>query len=165
MARRHESFLQPTPRPFGPDFTPAQFDFEAAMLEDATLLRVLWSFRRDGIVLLTHTPATHGVERLADRIAFPLTTTYGQFFDVLAKPEVTNLAYTAETLGVHSDLPYLRQLPGIQVLHCIEQTSTIVGGENQISDSRHVGELLRLQFPKAFELLTTEKVSSRLGRK
>ena len=68
-------------------------------------------------------------------------TFYGRTFDVRAKPNAENVAYTSGYLGLHQDLMYLEPPPMIQVLHCMD--NSCAGGESLFSDGDRVGRLAR----------------------
>ncbi|KAL7823661.1 hypothetical protein V8C26DRAFT_383495 [Trichoderma gracile] len=96
---------------------------------------------RLGIVLLTNVPRDPlSIERITTRIANIKETFYGRTFDVRAKPDAENVAYTNGFLGLHQDLLYLDPPPMIQVLHCMD--SSRAGGESLFSDGERVGRLL-----------------------
>ncbi len=50
---------------------------------------------------------------LLKRVAFPKLTHYNETFDVVAKHEPNNIAYTPDTIGLHVDLPYYEYGPGV----------------------------------------------------
>ena len=64
--------------------------------------------------------------------------------DFCAEP--TNLAYTAVGLGVHSDNPYRRPSPGVQLLHCLNPGAP--GGDTLLVDGFAAAEALRRKTPK-----------------
>ncbi|ETS02855.1 Clavaminate synthase-like protein [Trichoderma reesei RUT C-30] len=96
---------------------------------------------RLGIVFLQNVPRDPlSIERITTRIANIKETFYGRTFDVRAKPDAENVAYTNGFLGLHQDLLYLDPPPMIQVLHCMD--SSRAGGESLFSDGERVGRLL-----------------------
>ena len=50
-------------------------------------------------------------------IGVPKLNHYGQEFTVEAKVDPNNLAYTTNTLGLHLDLPYYENNPGVRKIH------------------------------------------------
>jgi|688.fasta_scaffold2515138_1 gamma-butyrobetaine dioxygenase len=52
---------------------------------------------------------------LAKRIGFLKLTHYGIDFVVQSKPAANNAAYTSKTLGLHVDLPYYENMPGVRL--------------------------------------------------
>ncbi|KAL3957187.1 hypothetical protein ACCO45_007765 [Purpureocillium lilacinum] len=78
---------------------------------------------RLGIVYLKNVPRDEdAVVRITTRIANIRETFYGRTFDVRAKPNAENVAYTSGYLGLHQDLMYLDPPPMIQVLHCMDNS-------------------------------------------
>jgi gamma-butyrobetaine dioxygenase len=100
------------------DWNDITFDAETEDLD--AVIDFLVAFFRHGYVVFRNTPAEVGtVERVADRLGYIVGHNFGWVFDVEAKPSPTDLAYTAIELLAHSDEPYRRPVPGIQMLHCI----------------------------------------------
>lgn len=112
-----------------------------------------WSVVRDlvrwGVVFLKNVPReVDSIEKITTRIAHIHETFYGKTFDVKAKPQAENVAYTSGYLGLHQDLLYLDPPPHIQVLHCLENSCS--GGESLFSDGDRVARMLwhlRDEFP------------------
>ena len=50
---------------------------------------------------------------LFKRIGFSKFTHYGRDFEVKAKADPNNVAYTTSTLGLHLDLPFYLYNPGV----------------------------------------------------
>ncbi|QPG96456.1 hypothetical protein C2857_004250 [Epichloe festucae Fl1] len=96
---------------------------------------------RLGIVYLRNVPRDESsVVSITTRIANIRETFYGRTFDVRAKPNAENVAYTSGRLGLHQDLCYLSPPPMIQVLHCMDNSCS--GGESLFSDGERAGRLL-----------------------
>ncbi|GAB0132820.1 hypothetical protein EsDP_00001246 [Epichloe bromicola] len=96
---------------------------------------------RLGIVYLRNVPRDESsVVSITTRIANIRETFYGRTFDVRAKPNAENVAYTSGHLGLHQDLSYLSPPPMIQVLHCMDNSCS--GGESLFSDGERAGRLL-----------------------
>ncbi|PTB69349.1 Clavaminate synthase-like protein [Trichoderma citrinoviride] len=119
-------------------------DYAAFMQEDAdnpAFWDVVIDLCRLGIVFLKNVPRDESsVENITSRIANIKETFYGRTFDVRAKPDAENVAYTNGFLGLHQDLLYLDPPPMIQVLHCMDASRA--GGESLFSDGERVGRLL-----------------------
>lgn len=96
---------------------------------------------RLGIVYLTNVPREErSIVDITTRMANIRETFYGRTFDVRAKPDADNVAYTSGGLGLHQDLLYLDQPPKIQVLHCMDNSCH--GGESLFSDGHRAAHLL-----------------------
>ncbi|XP_019626570.1 PREDICTED: gamma-butyrobetaine dioxygenase-like [Branchiostoma belcheri] len=134
-------------------------DFPAILTDDRVLHDFLVVLDSVGLVLLQNVPCDVGqVERLANRVAFLKPTSFGLEFEVVNKPKPNDLAYTTVKIGLHTDLNYYRYRPGVQMLHCIEQTRG-EGGDNSLTDGINAAYQLQEENPDAFRLLTTLKVN------
>jgi gamma-butyrobetaine dioxygenase len=81
------------------------------------VIAALTAFYRDGFVVFRNTPVDEQtVARVAERMGYLADQTFGRVFDVRVEPDPTDLAYTAIELLAHTDLPYRREPPGIQLL-------------------------------------------------
>lgn len=86
-------------------------------------------------------------------------TNYGRLFDVVAVDKPQNLAFSALSLGNHTDNPYREPVPQMQLLHCLEAASE--GGESVVVDGFAAADRLRREAPDAFALLTRRAVPFR----
>ena len=100
------------------------------------------------------TPKPGQVERVAQRLGPLRESNFGRIFDVRTATEQTSNAYTAMALPVHADLCTREHMPGLQFLHCLENTT--VGGATRLTDGFQLAETLREEDPRAFETLSTE---------
>ena len=91
--------------------------------------------------------------RFASTIGFVHETHYGRLFDVRVEPQAINLAYTSLGLPLHTDNPYHDPVPPVQILHCLRPA--VSGGANRLSDGFAAAEQLRVEDPRAFELLAS----------
>ncbi|OYU34589.1 TauD/TfdA family dioxygenase [Novosphingobium sp. PASSN1] len=89
---------------------------------------------------------------IACRIGFLRETNFGMTFEVVSKPDPNNLAYTAVTLPLHTDLPNQEVPPGFQFLHCLANEAQ--GGGSLFADGFALAEDLRSADPEAFRLLS-----------
>ena len=80
-----------------------------------------------------------------------------QLFNVVSKPNPNDLAYTALELTSHSDNPYRKPVPGIQLLHCIANEST--GGDSSLVDGFSVANFLKHNQPEFYEVLSKTNVT------
>jgi gamma-butyrobetaine dioxygenase len=135
-------------------------DFESASTDDAILLELLNEIDLYGFALLENVPCVpETIFKVVDLFGYVRETNYGTLFDVRVEPEPANLAFTSETIGMHTDNPYRNPVPGLQLLHCLVNDSD--GGENQLVDGFSVAEKIRIDHPDAFELLSTVAVNFR----
>jgi alpha-ketoglutarate-dependent taurine dioxygenase len=118
-----------------------KIDYNEFMQGGTSFWDVVVDICRLGIVYLKNVPRDESsVVSITTRIANIRETFYGRTFDVRAKPNAENVAYTSGYLGLHQDLCYLEPPPMIQVLHCMDNSCS--GGESLFSDGERAGRLL-----------------------
>jgi gamma-butyrobetaine hydroxylase len=121
------------------------------------LARWLGDVDRLGLGLLRGVPCEDGqVARVAELFSPVRVTNYGKVFDVRSVVDPANLADTALALGPHTDNPYRVPVPTLQLLHCLQSSSS--GGESTFVDGLRVAEELRREDPEAFDLLSSVPV-------
>lgn len=132
----------------------------AVLSDDAALAAWMRDLRAWGLSIVT------GLEddpeagmAVARRIGFLRQTNFGVTFEVQSKPNPNNLAYTAEALPLHTDLPNQEMPPGYQFLHCL--LNEAAGGGSVFADGVAMAEDLRAEDPEAFEILSTVSVPFR----
>ncbi|EKD16277.1 uncharacterized protein L3040_009490 [Drepanopeziza brunnea f. sp. 'multigermtubi'] len=109
-------------------------DYEEYMKSDRMLFNAISLLQCYGILLLRRVPKSEeSVEAIAGRIGKIRDTFYGRTWDVKSVPKAKNVAYTHQFLGLHMDLLYMQNPPGLQLLHCLENTCQ--GGQSIFSDS------------------------------
>ena len=119
---------------------------------------MLRSFYEYGYVIIENTKAEENeVINFAEKIGPVRTTNWGKLFNVVSKPNPNDLAYTALELKSHSDNPYRKPVPGIQLLHCIANEST--GGDSSLVDGFSVSEYLKENHHDFYEILTQTNVN------
>jgi len=110
------------------------FAYEDYMKNDNALFSLLRILNIYGLVILRGVPDSEiAVSDIANRIGTIRDTFYGRTWDVKSKPKAENVAYTAQYLGLHMDLLYMTNPPGLQFLHCLKNTCE--GGSSLFSDS------------------------------
>ena len=111
-------------------------------------------------------PAPFGLTRLREvpldldavggwpaRVGIVRETNFGVLWDVRSEPDPITNANTALSLPPHVDLATREYQPGLQFLHCIENTAA--GGQGIYLDGFRVAEVMRDEHPAHFEVLTT----------
>jgi len=133
---------------------PPSFD-GSDILDDAdTFTAFLTAVASHGLARLRGTPADPDfAERLASRIGVIRDNNFGRIWNVRVEPGSGSNAYTSLELAPHVDLATREYQPGLQVLHCVENTTR--GGRAMMIDGFRVAEDLRADAPEAFRLLTT----------
>lgn len=110
-----------------------------------------------GFVLIhaTHTDPK-AILDIARRFGFVRETNFGSFFEVYSRPNSTDLAYRPVALGPHTDNPYRTPVPGLQLLHCLQNETS--GGLSTLVDSLAVAAQLQQEDPEGFALLSRTPV-------
>lgn len=134
--------------------------WQAVVDDDRALTAWLTDLWTHGATLVEDIPddPDAGV-RLARRVSPLRPTNFGETWDVVARDDPNNVAFTAIELDTHNDLPYFEYAPGVQFLHCLRFDAT--GGESVLVDGLAAAHALRDTDPEAWELLTTVPVAYR----
>jgi [2-(trimethylamino)ethyl]phosphonate dioxygenase len=145
-----ESFTRGLPRCSYADFS----DLASARLAALRAVRDL------GFVILEGVERQSGeVLNVIHQFGFVRETNYGPLFDVRTTVEPTNLAFTNLGLGCHLDNPYRDPVPGLQLLHCLESSTS--GGESILQDGFMAASVLRREDPEHFKLLCRSWINFR----
>jgi gamma-butyrobetaine hydroxylase len=113
-----------------------------------------------GFVLLEDVNRESGeVVNVINQFGFVRETNYGPLFDVRTTVDPTNLAFTNLGLGCHLDNPYRDPVPGLQLLHCLESSTS--GGESILQDGFMAARILREENPDHFKLLSHHWINFR----
>ena len=132
------------------------YDFKS-LNEDKYISELLNDFQELGFVIVKNTSAEEGtVIKFAEMFGPVRTTNFGKHFDVVSKPKANDLAYTSLGIKAHTDNPYRKPMPGIQILHCIANEAK--GGDSSLVDGYAVAEYLKKEEPEMYEVLTTTDV-------
>jgi len=120
--------------------------------EDASTV-VLRAVLRHGACLVRDVDGSLTMEEIVRRLLRcpPIDTLYGTSFDVKSAPQPINIAYSQVALPLHMDLAYYESPPGLQLLHCVAQSTA--GGENYFVDAHAAAATLRRERPDYFETL------------
>ena len=117
----------------------------------------LEKFYKYGFLILKNTPAKKNfITNFANSIGVVRPTNFGTLFNVRSVRKANDLAYTPHSLAAHTDNPYRKPIPGIQILHCIKNDSK--GGHSTLTDGFAVAEYLRKKHKNFFKLLTAVKI-------
>lgn len=120
----------------------------------------LQSFKDFGFVFLDDVPCDEGqVLKVINQFGFVRETNYGSLFEVRTTVDANNLAFTNLGLGCHLDNPYRDPVPGIQLLHCLQSSTT--GGESVLQDGFMAANILRNENPQHFETLCRQWINYR----
>ena len=134
------------------------YDNKEIFLNKDKFVEMLKSFYEYGYVIIENTkPEENEVINFAEKIGPVRTTNWGKLFNVISKPNPNDLAYTALELKSHSDNPYRKPVPGIQLLHCIANES--IGGDSSLVDGYSVSKYLENNYKEYFKVLTETNVN------
>ncbi len=127
--------------------TPPSFDGPACLSDDGTLLAALETLMEFGIVRLRDVPTDEtAVQRVAERIGTIRNSNFGFLFDVKTAPaesrrNADSNAYFSGALAPHTDLATREYEPGLQLLHCLVNTTR--GGQAIYVDGFAVADRIR----------------------
>jgi len=135
----------------------SEIGWSDAEADPTDIVDFLGAFYRHGYVVLRNTPTDEGtVERVANRIGYISGHNFGWVFDVRAERRPTDLAYTAIELLAHTDEPYRKEPPGIQLLHCIHNEAP--GGDSTLVDGLAAAIAMQQEVPRLFEAMVETEV-------
>jgi len=121
------------------------------------MYQALVCFYQYGFVIFKNVPTENNfIVSFANSIGSIRRTNFGEFFNVKSKPNPNDLAYTSLPLAPHTDNPYRKPVPCIQMLHCIE--NEVKGGLSTLVDGFTVTERLKKDFPIYYDILSEIKV-------
>jgi gamma-butyrobetaine dioxygenase len=133
---------------------PPTFDGPEVLANDETQLEWLVALRAFGVSRLNGVPPLpHMVGQVAARVGIVRETNFGVLWDVRSEPEPITNANTPLSLPPHVDLATREYQPGLQFLHCIENSAT--GGQGVYLDGFRVAEILRDEQPDDYRVLTS----------
>jgi gamma-butyrobetaine dioxygenase len=129
------------------------FDYAAVCRNPAHRCAWLAAIARFGFAKLEGGPIEDGgLFAIVDLFGYVRETNYGRHFEVRTEVNPTNLAYTSAGLQAHTDNPYRDPVPSLQVLYCLENSAE--GGESMVVDGFRAAELLAVDDPEGFALLS-----------
>lgn len=133
-------------------------DYNEILQSDKALFNWLHNLSVYGVALIQNTPnSAEAIDMIINTIGFTRRTHYGVKFIVQNVANTSNVAYLSTNLQVHTDLPYYEYCPGVNMLHCLEQTQS-KGGENLLCDSHYVALYMKEKHPEEFKLLTNTDI-------
>ena len=133
------------------------YKFNKNFFEEKIMYESLLDFYKYGFVIFENVPTRDNfIVNFANSIGSIRRTNFGEFFNVKSKPNPNDLAYTSLPLAPHTDNPYRKPVPCIQLLHCIE--NEVGGGLSTLVDGLAVTEELKKEHPSFFQILTEIKV-------
>lgn len=151
----------PAPKPWLSNIDKTDFFVKYDDLKtEKGLLNALEVFLAYGLIIVNDVPErSDAVLEVAEFFGNIRHTNFGKYFEVYTRSDSNDLAYRSVSLGPHTDNPYRDPMPGVQLLHCIQNETT--GGLSTLVDSLSVIEALRKEDPYGVELLSTIPVRYR----
>jgi len=137
-----------------------RFDYPAFCQSTETKAAALKAVSDYGFVLFDNVPCEDGqLLKVIEEFGYVRETNYGPLFNVRSEINANNLAFTNLGLGCHLDNPYRDPVPGIQLLHCLESSTT--GGESILQDGFMAAKILRDENPGHFQILSQQWINYR----
>lgn len=137
-----------------------RIDYPSFCLSKEAKVAALQAVKDYGFVLLNEVPCDDGqILKVIEEFGYVRETNYGPLFNVRTEVNANNLAFTNLGLGCHLDNPYRDPVPGIQLLHCLESSTT--GGESILQDGFMAATILRDENPEHFETLSQQWINYR----
>ena len=131
--------------------------FKPNMFDNKEGYFFLEKFYKYGFSIVKNTPVKKNfITKFANSIGVVRSTNFGVLFNVQSVRKANDLAYTPHLLSAHTDNPYRKPIPGIQILHCIKNDSK--GGHSTLTDGFAVAEYLRKKHKNFFKLLASVKI-------
>jgi gamma-butyrobetaine dioxygenase len=139
----------PAPRVWRADLSPLPVHQWPDLGRDDALFAATRDLIELGFVLIHATPTDpKAILDIARRFGFVRETNFGSFFEVYSRPNSTDLAYRPVRIGPHTDNPYRTPVPGLQLLHCLQNETS--GGLSTLVDSLAVAQQLQQRGPGRF---------------
>ena len=143
----------PAARPWKSDLAPSPVYQWPDLAHDAVQYRAGTDLIELGFALVHDTPTPpDSILAIARRFGYVRDTNFGTYFEVYSRPDSTDLAYRPIALGPHTDNPYRTPVPGLQLLHCLQNETS--GGFSTLVDSLAVAAQLMREDPRGFALLS-----------
>lgn len=133
-------------------------NYEQLLHDDGTLTTALELIQRHGLIFVTDIPEDEeAVRKMLVRLTGLFRNTfYGESWNVRSVPQAKNVAYTSADLGFHMDLLYMKEPPGLQLLHCLQNSCR--GGESEFADTFKAIDVLRQEQPRYVDRLVKSKI-------
>ena len=130
------------------------------MSDTVTMYDLLQNFYKYGFVLIKNTPVDENfLVKFANSIGTVRPTNFGITFNVRSEKNYNDLAYTNHYIAAHTDNPYRKPIPCIQLLHCI--CNEVEGGYSTVVDGFAVAMHLKKSHKDLFNVLSSTKIRYR----
>ena len=134
------------------------------MFDTISMYDLLQNFYKYGFIIIKNTPTDENfLVKFANSIGTVRPTNFGTTFNVRSEKNYNDLAYTNQYIAAHTDNPYRKPIPCIQLLHCIY--NEVKGGFSTVVDGFAVAEYLKKNHKDLFKILSSTKVRFRFSDK
>ncbi len=132
-------------------------NYRKHMFDTINMYNLLQNFYKFGFVIIKNTPTDENfLVKFANSIGTVRPTNFGTTFNVRSEKNYNDLAYTAHHIAAHTDNPYRKPVPCIQLLHCLY--NEVKGGFSTVVDGFAVADYLKKKHKDLFNTLTSTKV-------
>ena len=133
------------------------YQFKENFYQSKEMYELRKSFYEYGFVIVKNVPTQNNyIVQFANSIGNIRPTNFREYFNVKSVPNPNDLAYTSLALSPHTDNPYRKPVPCIQILHCIE--NEVSGGFSTLVDGFKGATHLKQNNPDYFKILTKIKI-------
>ena len=154
--------IVPNQKPWQENLTLPFHNYDNFKNSSDLTMDMLKDFHALGFVIITDLSKKEGtVIDFAESLGPIRATNFGKHFDVISKSNPNDLAYTSLSLSAHSDNPYRKPIPGIQLLHCIANEAN--GGNSTLVDGLAIANYLEKNEKNLFNILTSTEVLFRFS--
>ena len=130
------------------------------MFDTINMYDLLQNFYKYGFVIIKKAPNDEDfLVKFANSIGTVRPTNFGTTFNVRSEKNYNDLAYTNHYIAAHTDNPYRKPVPCIQLLHCIY--NEVKGGFSTVVDGFAIAEYLKKNHKDLFNILSYTKVRFR----
>ena len=135
-------------------------NYREHMFDTISMYDLLQNFYKYGFVIIKKTPVDENfLVKFANSIGTVRPTNFGTTFNVRSEKNYNDLAYTTHHIAAHTDNPYRKPVPCIQLLHCIY--NEVKGGFSSVVAGFAVAEYLKKNHKDLFNTLASTKVRYR----
>lgn len=130
-----------------------RMSYDSVLSSDEALKEWIEHLRTIGLVILEGCPLMEGpCDEIAKRIGFYKLTHYGAHWSIRVRSDPNNVAYSGKPIGLHTDLSYYSNPPGVGLFHCIQQFAG-EGGASEFCDGFNVLDVFKAEDPKSYQIL------------
>ena len=133
------------------------YEYNEKFNDSIEMSSMLIDFFKYGFAIIKKVPAkNNAVVKFAELIGAVRQTNFGKLFNVISEKKPYDLAYTPMRLSPHTDNPYRKPVPGIQLLHCIVNNAK--GGMSGLIDGFKISQKLKELDEEAYDKITSTKI-------